>query len=75
MDALKEWLAAERGRGARLSIRLGITQGALSQWSQVPADRVADVEALTGIPRTELRPDVFRDRDAPLPAKTGQAAA
>lgn len=42
---------------------------AISQWKRVPADRVIDVETLTGISRHNLRPDVF----GPAPAE-GQAA-
>lgn len=32
---------------------------AISQWTRVPAERVLDVERLTGISRYALRPDVF----------------
>lgn len=35
-----------------------ITGQAISQWKQVPHERVVDVEAVTGIPRGELRPDL-----------------
>jgi DNA-binding transcriptional regulator YdaS (Cro superfamily) len=38
---------------------LDITPGAISQWHRVPAERVIEVERLTGIPRSELRPDIF----------------
>jgi len=43
----------------QLARELGITHGAISQWAQVPADRVLDVERITGISRHDLRPDVF----------------
>lgn len=42
-----------------LARSLGITHGAISQWDQVPAERVLDVERITGISRHELRPDIF----------------
>ncbi|PZP64983.1 MAG: hypothetical protein DI604_25710, partial [Delftia acidovorans] len=31
----------------------------VSQWKKVPAERVLEVERVTGISRHELRPDVF----------------
>lgn len=37
----------------------GVTPQAVSQWRKVPAERVLDVERLTGISRHHLRPDVF----------------
>lgn len=37
-----------------------ITSQAISQWKQVPAERLIDVETVTGIDRTELRPDLAR---------------
>lgn len=61
-----------RGRQVKklqLAQALGITHGAISQWSQVPSERVLDVERITGISRHELRPDVFG------PDKQGEAAA
>ena len=42
-----------------LAKKLGITKQAVSKWPQVPAIRVLQVEAITGIPRKELRPDIF----------------
>lgn len=59
MEQLIEWLNAERGRRGKLALALNITSGALSQWKQVPADRVIAVERVTGISRHVLRPDVF----------------
>lgn len=37
-----------------------VTRQAVHQWEQVPAVRVVDVEMASGVPRYELRPDVFR---------------
>ena len=44
-----------------LSRRLGISKQAVSQWQWkgVPPERVLAVETATGIPREELRPDIF----------------
>ena len=52
--------AAKRVGGvAQLATKLGITQSAVYQWDEVPAERVADLERLTGIPRSQFRPDLF----------------
>lgn len=37
----------------------GLTSQAVSQWKRAPAERVLDIERLTGVSRHELRPDVF----------------
>lgn len=37
----------------------GVTPQAVSQWKKVPAERVLDVERITGVSRHGLRPDVF----------------
>lgn len=64
-DRLLDWKRANGGN-AGLASKLnainpdrGLTPQAISQWKQVPADRVLDVEAVTGISRHELRSDVF----------------
>jgi DNA-binding transcriptional regulator YdaS (Cro superfamily) len=41
-----------------------LTRQAVHQWVQVPAVRAVDVEAVSGIPRYELRPDVFRQTES-----------
>ena len=48
-------------RGARLRIarELGITHGAVYQWRRIPAERVLEVERITGVPRHVLRPDLY----------------
>jgi DNA-binding transcriptional regulator YdaS (Cro superfamily) len=38
---------------------LGISLNAVSRWTRVPAERVADVSRLTGVPRERLRPDLY----------------
>lgn len=59
MERLNVWLNEQRGRRRELAISLGITPGALSQWSQVPPKRAVAIEAITGISRHELCPEVF----------------
>lgn len=39
--------------------RKRISPQAISQWQKVPAERVLDVEHVTGVSRTELRPDLY----------------
>lgn len=73
MEHLIKWLNEERGRRGKLAAALGITSGALSQWTQVPADRVIAVEASTGVSRHILRPDVFGTVPTPLRRRQAQA--
>jgi DNA-binding transcriptional regulator YdaS (Cro superfamily) len=57
-EALKRAIAAA-GTGDKLATDLGITPQALSQWERVPHLRVLEVERITGVPRHELRPDLY----------------
>jgi len=48
------------GGASGLAKLLGrITPQAISQWRRVPAERVLDVERVTGVGRHELRPDIY----------------
>jgi TorA maturation chaperone TorD/DNA-binding transcriptional regulator YdaS (Cro superfamily) len=49
------------GGQAELARRIGITQPSVSSWNRVPAERVIAVEAVTGISRIELRPDLYSE--------------
>jgi len=49
----------QAGGVSKLSDALGITGPAISQWDRVPANRVIAVERITGVPRHELRPDLY----------------
>lgn len=62
MERFVAFLDAERGRRQKIALDLGISPSALSMWRRVPADRVLDVERLTGISRHDLRPDIFGPR-------------
>jgi TorA maturation chaperone TorD len=55
---LEEAIRAAGGIGA-LARGLGISQPSVSNWQRIPAERVVAVEALTGIPRATLRPDLY----------------
>lgn len=53
-------IRAKRGRLAEVAHGLGLTRAAVVKWQQVPAERVVQIERITGIPREKLRPDLFR---------------
>jgi DNA-binding transcriptional regulator YdaS (Cro superfamily) len=52
------------GTGKALAEMLGISQSAVSQWKKVPAERVIEVERVTKVSRTKLRPDLYVRRAA-----------
>jgi post-segregation antitoxin (ccd killing protein) len=65
--ALAEAIAAAGGV-SRLAERLGLAHPSVARWQRtgrVPADRVAAVEAATGVPRHRLRPDLFQAEARP----------
>jgi len=46
---------------------LGIRGQSVQDWTRVPAERVLQIEALTGIPREDIRPDLYgAPRSRPL---------
>jgi DNA-binding transcriptional regulator YdaS (Cro superfamily) len=47
-------MLAEVARG------LGITRAAVVKWDKVPAERVVEIERITGIRRELLRPDLYQ---------------
>ncbi len=47
------------GGVSALARSLGVAQPTVSLWRRVPSERVLSVEALTGLPRTVLRPDLY----------------
>jgi DNA-binding transcriptional regulator YdaS (Cro superfamily) len=57
-EALERAIKAA-GTGNELARKIGISPQALSQWERVPAERVVAVERATGVPREQLRPDIF----------------
>ena len=64
------------GGVSELARRIGISQPSVSNWNRVPAERVAAVEAATGIERAVLRPDLFRSGTAtPIDATDSARAA
>jgi len=47
------------GGVTELARRLGISQPSVSNWTKVPAERVLDVESVSGVSRAVLRPDLY----------------
>jgi DNA-binding transcriptional regulator YdaS (Cro superfamily) len=67
-EALKKAIMAVGGKAEALAEKLGISPQALSQWGSVPPLRVLEVERITGVPRHELRSDIY-----PAPEQVGAA--
>ena len=51
------------GGVTELARRIGISQPSVSNWSRIPAERVLTVEAVTGVARAILRPDLYDDNN------------
>jgi TorA maturation chaperone TorD len=47
------------GGVTELARRIGISQPSVSNWTRIPAERVLTVEAVTGVGRAILRPDLY----------------
>ena len=47
------------GSRAEIGRRLGISQAAVQQWQRVPPLRVLEVERISGVSRSLLRPDLY----------------
>jgi len=55
------------GGQTKLARALRISPQAVDAWRRrrIPATRVLEVERVTGIPRWELRPDIYPDEEDP----------
>lgn len=51
--------AVRAGGVTSLAKALGVRHTSFYSWRRVPAERVRAIEAATGIPAHELRPDIF----------------
>lgn len=58
---LRALLKAKGINLALLASLVGIDKATATRWAQrrIPAERVLEVERLTGVPRHELRPDIY----------------
>jgi DNA-binding transcriptional regulator YdaS (Cro superfamily) len=61
-DGLRQAFEKMGGPSA-LARALGMTPQAISEWRRVPADRLVQIEAVTGVDRTVLRPDLYQRKD------------
>lgn len=50
---------AAAGNASELARRLGISVQSIQQWKRIPAERIVEIERVTGIPREELRPELY----------------
>ena len=66
---------ATMGGVSQLARALGVSQPAVSGWKRVPPDRVLAVERATGVPRTELRPDLYAEQELAAPADLDEVSA
>lgn len=60
MEHLIKWFKAERGRKLRMTEKLDLSTGAISQWKRVPQKHLIMVSKITKIPVRVLRPDLYR---------------
>lgn len=52
--------ATEKAGGvSKLARLIGIRHNAFYVWKRIPAERVLDIERVTGISRHRLRPDIY----------------
>ena len=60
-DDLRALLEAiEKAGGLRaLARQLGIAHQSIAGWDKVPAERIVEIERVTGVPRQRLRPDLY----------------
>lgn len=67
MSALRQWrlgLPADRRSLSIVARTFGVSKVELYRWEtgkrRIPPEKVPAISAITGIPMSELRPDVFR---------------
>jgi len=60
---IARWIASNELTMKVAAEQLGATRGTVCKWAsgkmRISIDRLAKIEAVTGIPRANLRPDVF----------------
>ena len=52
-------IRGQRGLMAKVARELKISRGAVAMWHEIPPKHVPEVASITGIPRYELRPDLW----------------
>jgi hypothetical protein len=63
-EGLRAAIAVVGGR-VELARDLGVNYRAVLDWRRVPAERLIQIERITGIPRERLRPDLYRGKPQP----------
>lgn len=65
-NPLKKLVKARGLKLIDLSRGLGVDKATVTRWAQkrIPAERVVEIERITGIPRHDLRPDLYPDTAA-----------
>jgi DNA-binding transcriptional regulator YdaS (Cro superfamily) len=48
------------GGQRKLAAMLGISRQTIEMWKNVPVQHVVTIERLTGVPREQLRPELYR---------------
>lgn len=59
-EKINTW-AAPIGGIPKLAKALKIKRQAIYQWDKIPADRIVEIEKITGVDRSILRPDLFKN--------------
>lgn len=58
---LKDIFLAKGFKLAQIARAIEVDKATMTRWmqSRIPAERVAEIERITGVPRGELRPDLW----------------
>jgi len=59
-EKINKW-AAPVGGIPGLAARLKIKRQAIYQWDEIPTKRIVEIEKITGVDRSILRPDLFKN--------------
>ena len=50
------------GGVAYVAKQLGLSRQSIYQWTEVPADHLVNLERITGVDRSFIRPDLFKEK-------------
>jgi DNA-binding transcriptional regulator YdaS (Cro superfamily) len=59
MDRAVDEAVRKEGSRAKVAKRLGISRQAMEQWERVPPRHVLALEAMSGVSRYVIRPDIY----------------
>lgn len=51
------------GNAVKLATHLGISRQAISRWKKIPLKHLPAISTLTGLPREQLRPDIYGSQE------------